>query len=122
MISYYELLGLIKDGKQPDKVKYDDNIYIWNEDNYLFDLHKYITDSLGEVDMFDKNIEIIEEKPKKIGKLNIEIENKTTGNAFIRNEYGTKCFLTKHSKIIAEKVNELIEKANYLLEEDKYDN
>ena len=47
---------------------------------------------------------------KKIEKLNIEIQNERTGNAYIRNEHGTKCYLTKHSRIIANKVNEIIKK------------
>ena len=37
-------------------------------------------------------------------------KDENTQNYFIRNEYGTKCYLTKHSKIIASKFNELIEK------------
>ena len=33
-------------------------------------------------------------------------------NSLIRNEYGTKCSLTKHSKIIADKLNEVIDYIN----------
>jgi hypothetical protein len=35
---------------------------------------------------------------------------------YIVNEFGTKCFLTKHSKIIADKVNELVRNQKYILE------
>lgn len=122
MISYYELLGLIKEGKQPNKVKYGEIEFEWDGCNYLSSNNLRKELNMTDVELANiPTIEVIEEKPKKIGKLNIEIENKTTGNAFIRNEHGTKCFLTKHSKIIAEKVNELIEKANYLLEEDRHE-
>lgn len=34
------------------------------------------------------------------------------GNFYIKNEYGTKCFLTKHSKIMVDKINEIIEILN----------
>lgn len=37
---------------------------------------------------------------------------------YVRDENGTKCGLTKHSKIIAEKVNELVKAVNYLLDKD----
>ena len=60
-------------------------------------------------------VEIIEE-PKKIEKVEIE-KDENTQNYFIRNEYGTKCYLKKHSKIIASKFNELIDKINNLKEE-----
>ena len=49
-------------------------------------------------------------KDSKIEKLNIEIQDERTGNAYIKNEHGTKCYLTKHSKIIANKVNEIIDR------------
>lgn len=129
MISYYELLGLIKEGKQPDKVRYGSKIYQWNNGAYCSKQNEctiYLMEQLMIADTdyaltYINNIEIIEENPKQIEKLNIEIENETTGNAFIRNEHGTKCFLTKHSKIIAEKVNELIDRTDYLLEVDKHE-
>lgn len=127
MISYYELLGLIKEDKQPKKIKFNNIVYVWSEDYYYNgEEHEIFEDIFSKriatvFGSFEKCIEIIEDKPKKIEKLNIEIENETTGNAFIRNEHGTKCFLTKHSKIIAEKVNELIDRTDYLLEGDKYE-
>ena len=59
-------------------------------------------------------VEIIEE-PKKIEKLKIE-QDTSNSNYYIKNEHGTKCGLTKHSKMIAEKVNELIDEINNLKE------
>lgn len=69
MISYYDLLGMIKEGNIPEKVKYDDNTYVWNDRNYFeTELHTYLSNDIDEVDMFNKGVEIIEDK--KIEKLN----------------------------------------------------
>ena len=49
------------------------------------------------------------EEEKKIPE-KLEIEQDTpSSNYYIRNEYGTKCGLTKHSKMIAETLNEVID-------------
>ena len=122
-ITIYELLGLVKDGKEPKKIKYNDIIYYLNED--MVDLHKYQTmgsNTTRKLSLIIDNeylnlnneVEIIEE-PKKIEKLKIEQDTQNS-NYYIKNEYGTKCGLTKHSKMIAEKVNELIDEINNLKE------
>ena len=70
MISYYELLGMIKENNIPEKVKYGGNTYIWNGRNYHCDendYYGYLSGDIDGIDMIEKNIEII--KPKKIGKL-----------------------------------------------------
>lgn len=113
MISYYELLGMIKKGNNPEKVKYDDTVYEWDNDSYYYDdgydnIDYLSGDIIFEKDMFKKNIEIIEDK--KIEKLKIENDNGT--DYYIRNIHGTKCYLTKHSKIMADKINEIIEVLN----------
>ncbi len=66
-------------------------------------------------EVIDNVIEIIEEE-KEIEKLKIE-QDTPNSNYYIKNEYGTKCYLTKHSKMIAEKVNELIDEVKKLKEE-----
>ena len=75
MISYYELLGLLKYGKHPKEVKlhlgYSSAVYIYNEDNgsYLLknrfeednqSIYMYLRDCLLDNNSFDKCIEIIE--------------------------------------------------------------
>ena len=50
----------------------------------------------------------IEEEKKIPEKLKIE-QDTPSSNYYIRNENGTKCCLTKHSKMIAETVNQLID-------------
>ena len=92
MISYYELLGMIKEGKEPDKIrvhltsnpkiyKKDDDIeeycyYVLdNKDEENDDYKYYLMDSYIESMMFDKTIEILGEKkmPEKIEEKEIEI-------------------------------------------------
>lgn len=68
-----------------------------------------------DVQFLNDEVEIIEED-KKIEK--IEIVNNGNMNAYaIYGADGTKCALTKHSKVMCDKINELIDKVNSL--EDK---
>ena len=61
-------------------------------------------------DWLNCEVEIIEED-KKIEKL--EIVHNGSANAYaLLNEYGTKCGLTKHSKVMCDKINEIIDKLN----------
>ena len=120
-ITIYELLGLIKDGKAPEKIKYENSIYELSpedDDYYSEDEMRWFTNELNCLRILNDEVEIIEE-PNKIEKIEIE-KDENTQNYFIRNEYGTKCYLTKHSKIIASKINELIDEVNKL-KENKYD-
>jgi hypothetical protein len=75
VITIYELLGLIKDGKAPEKIKYDDSIYIFNGNDYYLDKFEevlliascipYLKDFLNEqveiIDETDDEFENIEE-------------------------------------------------------------
>ena len=90
-ISYYELLGMIKEGNIPNEVlvtlqnglkpvKYfaefdyvDDSLTcysICNEEEVDENYHDYLTDCFIEMSVFDKCIEIIEEE-KEIEKLDV---------------------------------------------------
>lgn len=120
IISVYELLGLIKDGKAPKMIKYKDNNYIFTGYDYhciLTNIEKgfveyrliknYIQDLQS---ILNEKVEILEEDKSIIEKLNIENDSPT--HFYITNEYGTKCGLTKHSKMIADKLNEIIDYIN----------
>lgn len=100
MISYYELLGMIKEGKQPKKVKYDDGIFEWDDYDYISSAN-YLSNYLNERRMFDKNIEIIEEN-EDIEEINY-IEH--LGVDLVKTLY--------------DKINELIREVNKLRKEDK---
>ena len=84
MINYYELLGMVKEGKAPKKIKahltsepriyeaeYDcgDFSYYWlAEEKEDIDYHYYLAEDFLESSMFEKNIEILDEKkmPEKL--------------------------------------------------------
>ena len=100
MISYYELLGMIKEGNNPKKVKYDDGIFEWDDYDYISSAN-YLSNYLNERRIFDKNIEIIEED-KDIEELNYE------------EHIGVDLVET-----IYDKINELVREVNKLRKEDK---
>ena len=107
MISYFDLLQMIKDGNIPKKVRlhyalatreyradYDVDTFSHYElcnkrdedDNFRF----YLSECFLDSDMFDKKIEIIEGSNKKIKKIN---------------------YITSPAAII-DKINEIIDKIN----------
>ena len=101
MISYYDLLRMIKEGNIPKKVKHKNRIYKWTENSYYYNDDNFdaLLDMFDDKDMFKNNIEIIEEY-KYIEKIEID-----TGY-----------------KIIELKINELIDEINKIRKEiDKDD-
>ena len=82
-ITIYELLGLVKDGKAPKKIKFRNEIYEYKnniEDNFIdyvgiekeTNARFYLSSHIGNNyinDIFTDEVEIIEE-PKKIEKIN----------------------------------------------------
>lgn len=120
-ITIYELLGLVKDGKAPKKIKFRNEIYecknniedgfidyvgIEKETNAKFYLSSYIGNNYIN-DIFTDEIEIIEE-PKKIEK--ITVREKTLG--FPNGEWTAR----NMDKAFAIKINELIDEINNLKE------
>lgn len=110
MISYYDLLGMIKDGTQPKQIKYYDKIYKWGYSNYVYidDNTKYLVANINEINMFKKNIEIIEED-KDIE----EIEQIMTSKGMYTNFDDVYKDMTK----VYEKVDEIIIKSNKVIKE-----
>lgn len=108
-ITIYELLGLVKDGKAPKKIKYEDEIWECSKEEYysckdgsillgdLFFNYKIQT-------FINDEVEIIEE-PKKIEKLELE-SGKIDDQEFIAK------YIT-HNRY---KINELIDEINNLKE------
>lgn len=110
-ITMYELLGLVKDGKAPKKIKYNDieleydkdtNDYYSYYDKYLFEF-KFV----NCVDFLNDEVEVIEED-KKIEK--ITVREKTLG--FPNREWMAR----NMDKAFAIKINELIDEINNLKE------
>ena len=119
-ITVYELLGLIKDGKAPKKIKYENNIYEFTN----YDYRRVVTEiERGFVEywlignynqdlqsLLNEKIEILEENKPIIEK--IEIEEDIVCNKFVKNEYGAKCYIKTHDKIVIEKLNQVIDYIN----------
>ena len=106
VISIYELLGLIKQGKQPNKIKYCGNVYEWEEEWYLTKEKNYKICLGGKkedinqlVNAFNENVEIIEED-KEIKEINFITEHDS--------------FTTIDQYKLQDKINELIKAVNEL--------
>lgn len=117
-ITIYELVGLVINGKAPRQIKYSNRIYDYNEKQedyecFIVNYYDYLLDNTNTFQQFNNEVEIIEED-KNIKKLKIEHMENNPSNKYVVNEFGTKCFLTKHSKILADKINEIIDEVNKL--------
>lgn len=118
-----DLLNKIAKGEEvPKKIRIDHWCYEfeWAEhlDNYYdksADIDLMSALSMSEEE-FNYGVKIIKEE-QDIKELDLKQVEHGTGNYYLLNEYGTKCCLTKHSKIIADKVNELIKAVNQLKKE-----
>lgn len=101
MISYYDLLGMIKEGNIPKKVKHKNRIYKWTENSYYYNDDNFdaLLDMFDDKDMFENNIEIIEEY-KYIEKIDTESKD-----------------CTMFELEIIHKINELIDEINKIRKE-----
>lgn len=135
-IKMIDLLNKIVNGEEvPKQIKYSNKIYTLSNlvNDYMNEDGDYLTYKFDDFDILNDEVEILEEeprdievcgslftkseydklahseKPKKIPeKLKIE-QGSLMNNFYIKNEFGTQCFLTKHSKILADKINEILD-------------
>ena len=122
-ITMYELLGLVKDGKAPKKISYNDIEIEYDKDTK--DYYPYYDKYLFEykfaecVDFLEDEVEIIEE-PKKIEKLEpvrgSDLADLTSKNVALKNN--SLIELCKTLKNMNNKINELIDEINKLKEND----
>lgn len=117
-ITIYELLGLVKDGKAPKKIKYMDEIWEYVSTikgtgyqyySTFFENWKTLQNQVYLEERLNDEVEIIEE-PKKIEK--ITVREKTLG--FPNGEWTAR----NMDKAFAIKFNELIDEINNLKEND----
>jgi len=73
-----------------------------------YNLLAFLDEYTLDVNSLNWEIEILKEEKKIPEKLKIE-QDTPNSNYYIRNENGTKCALTKHSKMIAETLNQVID-------------
>ena len=103
-ITIYELLGLVKDGKAPQKIKYEYSIYeLTSERNdyYCKNEMRWFTNEINSLGVLNNYVEIIEE-PKKIEKCK---------------NYEDFLAIDDYIEHLKNKIDELIDEINNLKEE-----
>ena len=111
-IRVIDLLQRIANNEEvPNKIKYENDIFI-HVDNYCYycdESNLILSDRIfAEYSRLNDEIEIIEEKPKKIEKLILEEDD---GDIGINGKY-LSC---QQTEVLANKINEIID---YLLEKE----
>lgn len=110
-ITIYELLGLIKDGKAPKKIKFYDRIfeYEYQLKDYYYESYSLFENEIEIIsDFLNDKVEIIEED-NKIEKLDEYINCDSL-------DYNTCNMMFEN---IVNKINELIDEVNALKENNK---
>lgn len=114
-ISIYKLLGLIKDGKAPKKIKYCGCIYEWEEDWYLTK-EKNCRVCLGGkkedinqlYNAFNDNVEILEEVEDKEYEDIEEVEVYHQYDTALIKNYDSEFIVNLGVELLADKINVLI--------------
>ena len=114
-ITMYELLGMVKDGKAPKKIKWGCHNFEWFVGEYVA-LDEYGKPSLCEVVgniewVLNDEVEILEEEKKIPEKINICTD--ATNMEYIKGKSYGKNY-SKSSLEIAHTINEIIDYLNYL--------
>ena len=126
-ITMYELLGLVKDGKAPKKIKFRNEIYeyINNIEDSIIDYEGieketserfYLSSHIGKnyiSDIFTDEVEIID-KPKTIEKILISMDDNSM--PFVGNSQYKRLSYSETDLMMATKINELIDEINKLKE------
>ena len=113
-ITFYELMGLVKDGKAPKKIKYNNIELEYSEENE--DYFQYYGQGLFEYkfgnckNFLNDEVAIIEESKK--------IEKIARCDSIKMTHYGELHKPTENEEILRIKINELIDKINNLKEND----
>lgn len=120
-ITIYELLGLVKDGKAPKKIKYSSCIMIYDfdendyrtpeKDYYDADVktYKYLIDCIDLFTDLNDEVEIIEES-KKIEKLDLDGYYDDNSYCECKSEWCSS------EDVLVVKINEIIDEINNLKE------
>ena len=112
-ITFYELLGLVKDGKAPKKIKCGNVELEYSEENE--DYFQYYGQGLFEykfsncLNFLNDEVEILEETKK--------IEKIARCDSIKMTHYGELYKPTENEEILRIKINELIDEINNLKEE-----
>lgn len=100
-VTMYKLLGLVKDGKAPRKIKYDNIIFEYDGIYYMTE-HTYLDEYCDLSRVLNDTVEIIEEEHKIPGKITMRAELFGDINNKIEN-------LNINQIAIEDKINEIID-------------
>lgn len=102
-ITIYELLGMIKDGKTPKKIKYDDMIWEYDGDYYSSKNNIILEEYCNLTTSLKDEIKIIEPQEHKIPeKIKMRVDSVGDINNKIEN-------LNLNQMIIEDKINEILD-------------
>ena len=103
-ITMYELLGMVKDGKTPKKIKYDNRVYIFDDtkDNYYENETSSINWDYVAIYCLNEQVEILEEEKKIPEKLDdFDIQGlEVSGYSMTQAEYLLEDGVKENRKII----------------------
>lgn len=114
-ITIYELLGLVKDGKAPKKIKFNYSIYEYKWSNayqekcYVNGNNYRLWENLNLNSNLNDEVEIIEE-PKKIEKLDLDGYYDDNSYCECKSEWCSS------EDVLVVKINEIIDEINNLKE------
>lgn len=119
-ISVYELLGLIKDGKAPKKIKFCGEIFVFRNNTYEYEdgnislFHEYKEYFAYEtIEYLNDEVEILEEYKPTIEPITLDDWNEITYNEnweLLKNDFN------KNMKTIFDRLNKIID---YINEKEK---
>ena len=115
-VTIYELLGMVKDGKAPKKIKYNDTeYYLYDRKSYLKTDNSRFFDSIYFKELNDE-VEIIEEEKKIPMKIYWKVDDDTYTTTIGHKDYkGNKNNFEELSDMYRQKINEIIDCLDYLI-------
>lgn len=111
LISYYDLLGMIKERNNPKEVKCGDTVFKWCECSYFDKKGRHLNGNLTDIGALMECIEIIESK--KIEKLDMPKQQVTIANDYSKDNI--QCIINEFYRrfsVLINKTNEIIEVLN----------
>lgn len=102
-ITMYELLGMLKDGKAPKKIKCKGRIYNYEDSDYFASDCGYLFDRYNVSGMLNDEVDILEEAEKKIPE---KLEYYDDSIAWVIDGIGQ---LSDVDKVIVDKLNEVLD-------------
>ena len=127
-ITLYELLGLVKDGKAPKEIKYNNYLLSFDDIDkdyyceFYGNLFEYLFTNIKTTDLLNDEVEILDDEDMEIEEMKYYATNR------VKNEFAidyiengeTKHFcLNKKQRFIVDKINELVREINKLKKEGK---